>query len=259
MKRDYTQEYLQLIEEIAEDGELTNKEIVLLAKWLNENKEGRKTWPASLFLPILKDVFADGKIDKSEAHQVGKLIQKVRRQWSREQSLTNSIPSQSALDLAIRAFDDSKPRLPSIETVLPISSFNEPGMVYEVNLAGPSCSCPDFKHGRHLLPVGHISRCCKHIMQAFSEARPSNGWPSWLDSFVEAGFNPPQNQEWNIFHSKNGNYLVSSVIRDWGNVYARISGDNEKYGYNVVEKRWSYGNEPENAVALAKAIRKLSK
>lgn len=93
MKRDYTHEYLQLIEEIAEDGELTYREIYLLAKWLNENKESRQTWPANLFLPLLKDVFSDGKIDKSEALKVARLIQKVRRDWAREHALTNAIPS----------------------------------------------------------------------------------------------------------------------------------------------------------------------
>jgi hypothetical protein len=126
MKRDYRYEYLQLIEEIVEDGELTHQEIYLLAKWLNENKEGRKTWPANLFLPILKEVFADGEIDKLEALQVGRLIQKVRRDWARVHSLNNAIPAENAIDCAIRFFDDAKPRLPSIESVLNIASFNEP-------------------------------------------------------------------------------------------------------------------------------------
>lgn len=259
MKRDYTNEYLQLIEEIAEDGELTHQEIYLLAKWLNENKEGRKTWPANLFLPILKEVFADGKIDKSEALLVGKLIQKVRRDWAREHALTNAIPAENAIDRAIRFFDDATPRLPSIETVLNIASFNEPDLVYQINLSGPSCSCPDFKKNRHNLPFGHISRCCKHIMQAFSEVRPSNGWPSWLDPFIEAGFRPLPNQEWNVCHSTNRNYLVSSANREWANVYARVGDDGEKYGYNIVEDRWSYGNEPADAVTLTETIQKLSK
>ncbi len=60
MKLDYTHEYLNLIEEVAEDGELTHKEIYRLAKWLNENKEGRKCWPANQFLPILKGQASTG-------------------------------------------------------------------------------------------------------------------------------------------------------------------------------------------------------
>lgn len=87
MNTDYTHQYLSLIEEVAERGELTHKEIYKLAKWLNDNKDGRTTWPANQFLPLLKDVFADGKIDQSEARQVGRLIQKVRREWAREHAL----------------------------------------------------------------------------------------------------------------------------------------------------------------------------
>jgi hypothetical protein len=77
-------------------------------------------------LPIFKEVFADGKIDKSKALQVGRLIQKVRRDWAREHALNNAIPAENAIDRAIRFFDDATPRLPSIETILNIASFNEP-------------------------------------------------------------------------------------------------------------------------------------
>ena len=40
MKPDYTNQYLSLIEEVAEDGELTHKAICKLAKWLYDNNTG---------------------------------------------------------------------------------------------------------------------------------------------------------------------------------------------------------------------------
>lgn len=80
---DVSTEFMKLIDQVAEDGELTFNEIGQLAKWLNANKEGRKLWPASVFIKLLQNVFADGKIDRSEAAEVGKLIQTVRREWSR--------------------------------------------------------------------------------------------------------------------------------------------------------------------------------
>jgi len=90
MDTNYTLVYLKLIEEVAQDGELNHKEIRQLAKWLNENPEGRKSWPASMFFPLLKDVFADGQIERPEAEKVGRLIQRVRREWARENSLCGS-------------------------------------------------------------------------------------------------------------------------------------------------------------------------
>ncbi len=258
MKTDYTHQYLSLIEEVAEDGELTHKEIYRLAKWLNDNKDGRTTWPANQFLPLLKGVFADGKIDQSEARQVGRLIQKVRREWAREHALSGTTPVADTVNEKSGEFDDSTPKLPSINSHLNVASFSEPDVIYDVDFNGPSCSCPDFKSYRQQLPLGHISRCCKHIMQAYSEIRPSNGWPSWLDPFLEAGFRPNPKQEWNVCKSTNCNYLVSSANRGWGNVYALINDQTEKYGYNIDEDRWSYGNEPDSAEVLAQAIRELS-
>ncbi len=257
MKLDYTHEYLNLIEEVAEDGELTHNEIYRLAKWLNENKEGRKCWPANQFLTLLKDVFADGKIDKSEAMQVARLIQKVRREWAREHALSGSKPAENTID-CVNRFDDGSPRLPSMPMTLDVASFTEPDVVYQIDLSGPSCTCPDFKSYRQHLPVGHISRCCKHIMQGYSEIRPKSGWPSWLEPFLEAGFRPFPDQEWAVHKVNNCNYLVSSAHPEWGNVYAGIDGDSLKYGYSIFDERWSYGNEPDDAATLARAVCSIS-
>ena len=255
---DYSADYLRLIEEVAEDGELTHKEIFKLAKWLNDNKEGRKTWPASLFLPLLKEVFADGKIEKTEARKVGSLIQKVRREWAREHALSGGRSAKEEVCPAFANFDDGAPQLPRIDMTIRVTSFNEPDLVYEVDLADPACSCPDFRSYRNHLSVRHISRCCKHIMQAYSEVRPSTGWPSWLEPFLEAGFRPFPNQNWAVHRSLESNLLVSSASPDWANVYGQIGNKSLKYGYNIHEDRWSYANEPEEAAQLASKIRKLS-
>ena len=240
MKLDYTLIYLKLIEEVAQDGELTHKEIYELAKWINDNEAGRKTWPASQFLPLLKDVFADGKIERSEAEQVGRLIQKVRREWAREHALAGSELDQSVLDNLITKFDLGQPKLPVIENEIEVKSLsesnalygsdsaNETGPVFQVDFSAPSCSCSDFKSNRQQLPVSHISRCCEHIMLGYSQIRPDDGWPSWLDSLLEAGFRPLPDQSWAIVKSDDCNFLVSSAHPDWGNVYAQIDGKNRE-------------------------------
>ena len=270
MKINYTLVYLKLIEEVAQDGELNHKEIHQLAKWLNDNEAGRKTWPASQFFPLLKDVFADGKIERSEAERVGRLIQKVRREWAREHVLTGSKLDKSILDNVITKFDIGQPILPVIENEIEVKSlselgslgdlqsFNESKTVYQIDFSKPACSCPDFKSHRQQLPIGHISRCCKHIIQGYSQIRPDDGWPSWLDSFLEAGFRPLPNQSWAIVESDKCNYLVSSADPDWGNVYAKIDGENQKYGYHVLEKRWAYDIVPDDALTLIETIHHLT-
>ena len=241
-------------------------EIYELAKWINENEAGRKTWPASQFLPLLKDVFADGKIEKAEAEQVGRLIQKVRREWAREHAMSGSKLDPSMLDNVITKFDIGQPKLPVIENEIEVKSLSKldlydepkPEFVYQIDFSAPSCSCDDFKSHRQQLPVGHISRCCKHIIQAYSQIRPDDGWSGWLDSFLEAGFRPLPDQSWAIVESDNCNYLVSSADPVWANVYAKIDADNQKYSYHVLEKRWAYDIVPTDALALVETIDHLS-
>ena len=255
MNTNYTDEYLSLIEDVAEDGELTYKEIRSLGKWLNDNKAGRKTWPANQFWALLKDVFADGKIDKSEARQVGRLIQKVRREWARKNTLSAENTSSPSIEDAISNFDPGTPRFPSIPTQLNVTSFSEPDVIYEIDFLGPTCSCPDFRTYRQHLPIGHISRCCKHLMQGYSEIRPTSGWPNWLETFLEAGFRPYPKQELEVYRAATGAFLVSSANPEWGNVYG---DENAKYGYNIEQDRWSYGSEPDEAERLRNVIVRIS-
>jgi len=202
MDTNYTLVYLKLIEEVAQDGELNHKEIRQLAKWLNENPEGRKSWPASMFFPLLKDVFADGQIERPEAEKVGRLIQRVRREWARENSLCGSKLDLNQLDNLITKFDSSKPILPVIET--------------------------------------------------------DAGWPSWLDSLLEAGFRPLPNQKWAVAQLGEHNYLASSADPDWGNIYAQVDGEDLKYSYHLTEKRWAYDSVPQDAKSLIATVNELS-
>jgi hypothetical protein len=259
MQTNFAVEFLKLIDEIAEDGELSRNEVNQLITWLNNNKDGRRTWPAQEFFSLLKDVTSDGKMDKQEWRQVGRLIQKVRREWAREHAHSDSKSVKEDKVVTTAMFDDANPRLPSIAASIRVASLSEPDVDYLVDFSGPSCTCPDFKSKRSKLPVGHLSRCCKHIIEAYSQVRPSKGWPSWLDSFLENGhFRTHPQQEWAVVNCGGSNFLVSSANPEWGNVYAKIDNENLKYGYSINDDRWSYSDEPQDATKLARAIRKLS-
>lgn len=250
--------FLDLVEEVAEDGELTYEEIRSLAKWLNENKTGRGDWPANEFYPLLKSAFADGKIERSEAQAIGKLIQKVLREWARQKAEDVSLTNESVVKSAIADFDDTQPKLPSIPIKLLVASLKDEDMTYEVDFSGPTCSCPDFKSRRSQFSEGSIPRCCKHIMQGYSELRPAIGWPSWLEPFLETGFRPLPSQKWAVLRCEYFTALVSSASPEWGNVYMLVDGESCKYGYSIDDERWSYGTAPKLANEFVKLIRRLT-
>jgi hypothetical protein len=244
-------EFFELLEQIVEDGELTYKEIYEVGKWINANKAARTEWPVSEFYQLLKGIFADGKMERSEAVQVARLIQSVRREWARRKA------SQSAPTVYELAFDPTTPKIPSIPTRLSIPSESDDDVSYEVDFTGPTCDCPDFKAGRAKLPVGHISRCCKHIMEGYSRLRPEDGWPVWFDAFIEQGIRPNPKLQWAVVPVGNFYALVSSPMKGWGNVYIQDDSGNNQFGYNISEDRWSYDTAPQGASKLEAAIKKM--
>jgi hypothetical protein len=67
-------ELLILCESIMEDGELTYDELYQLAEWLNNHREACSKWPGSLLVAPLHKAWADGKVTKTEARQVARVI-----------------------------------------------------------------------------------------------------------------------------------------------------------------------------------------
>lgn len=257
-------EFLELLDEVSEDGELTHSEIRSIARWINEHRDGRQYWPATRFLPLLKGVFADGIIDQSEARQVASLIQSVRRDWVRyagsvvRPEYTESSLEPDTSDEAV-TFSPNVARLPAISFALAVPSDSSADTEYNLDFGNPSCTCPDFRSYRQQLPSGHISRCCKHLMRGYAQIRPEAGWPGWLDPFLEAGFKPLPSQEWDTVQIGEEWFLISSASNTgWANAYATLEGEPVKFGYSTIEDRWAYGKEPPSPHILERAINKLS-
>lgn len=273
-------EFMELLDRVVEDGELSYQEIIEVAKWVSDNKGAQKHWPVSEFTQMFKGVFADSKIDRSEASEIGKLIQRVRHEWTRKNlvlavavsappPVATSPPTRvptaneaaptldSIVAAALMNFKIDRPQLPSIPLQIRMPSESESGIEYLVDLVGPTCSCPDFQTTRASMQRLHLNRCCKHIFKGYSQVAPANGWPSWLDAYFELGLRPHPDQSWTVVKLGNDCVLVSSARNDWANVFVNLISENERYGYNVAEDRWAYGNEPETAQQLIAAIRKM--
>lgn len=270
---EYSKEFHELLEKVVEDGELTFKEILELAKWINENKSRRRLWPVNLFYELLKKVFADGKIEENEARDVANLIQSIRREWIRKNMIVAPPVVESRTIVAppivappivappiagSHVFQIGQARLPSIPIQVLVPSGSEAGVAYSIDLTGPTCTCPDFVPNRFKLPRGDLTRCCKHVLQAFAQVRPKDGWTGWLDSFLELGIRPHPKTKWAVVTPANDFVLISSAPQEWANVYLNSELANERFGYSVIEERWSYGTVPKNASKLVATIRKLN-
>ena len=261
-------EFLGLLEKVVEDGELTYKEILEIAKWINENKSGRRLWPVNLFYDLLKRVSADGKIEENEAREVANLIQSVRRVWIRKNTVVAPpiVGSSRVVAPPIVAppivgspvFLIEQARLPAIPIQVIVSSSSEADVEYSIDLTGPTCTCPDFLSERSKLPKGDLSRCCKHVLQAFAQVRPKDGWTGWLDSFLELGIRPHPKTKWAVVKPGKDFVLISSAPQEWANVFLYSGSENERFGYSVNDSRWSYGTPPKNAAKLVAAIHKLN-
>jgi hypothetical protein len=75
-----TSELLALCETILEDGELSYDELYKLAEWLNDHREACLHWPGNLLVAPLQNAWTDGKITKTEARQVSRVILQIRKE-----------------------------------------------------------------------------------------------------------------------------------------------------------------------------------
>jgi hypothetical protein len=239
---------------ILEDGEISGDELYRLAEWLNDHREACFHWPGSLLVKPLQEVWADGKVTKTEMRQIGRLLLQVLKDWANRQAEAAFQNATNTVAQIVRSIDLSQPRMPIIPFVIRVKSHSERGVLYDVDLSGPTCSCPDWRSKRRALPQGHLSRCCKHVFDAYGQLKPLGGWPGWLDAFLELSWTPHPQHEWMVFQVGRGLVLASTAPTGWANVYVEEGGTYERFGYNVSENRWSYDMEPAGSERIRRAI-----
>jgi hypothetical protein len=191
-------ELLLVCDSIIEDGELTYDELYQLAEWLNSHREACAHWPGNLLVEPLQKAWADAEITKTEARQVRRIILQIRKEAAEREAEEPRPQAAEIASPAARTFDLTRPNLPTIAFATYVKSHKKRGRFYEVNLSGPSCTCPDFRSFRQRLSAGHLTRCCKHIFDAYAQLKPSGAWPGWLGSFLGLSWPPHPRQEWRV-------------------------------------------------------------
>lgn len=249
-------ELLRVCDSIIEDGEISGDEAYQLAEWLNNHREACYSWPGDSLVKLLQEIWSDGKVTKTELRQLGRVLVRIRKESVKRASQQAHDRVLEMVADACSNFDMAHPRLLSIPCTLQIRSHSEPGLLYEVNLEHPTCDCPDWLTQRQRLPVGHITRCCKHVLDAYRHLRPRTGWPGWLAPFLDDGWPPHPHTEWLLADAGGLYALVSTAPKGWANVYVASGNGHGRYGYNIHEDRWAYGEEPPGGDYLAEIIRK---
>jgi len=250
---------VSVCESIVEDGEISGEELYRLAEWLNDHREACLCWPGELLVKPLQEVWADDKVTKTEIRKIGRLLIRIRKDFAKHQV---EVAVEQAADYAAEianSIDLAEPRIPSIPIVFHVKSHTDKSMVYEVDLSGPTCTCPDWRSNRYSLARGHLSRCCKHVFDAYGKVEPEGGWPGWFGAFLDESWAPHPLQEWMVLKLGGRFVLASTAPKAWANAYVEQDGSYDRFGYNLIEDRWAYGMEPPGSDRIRRAIREAAK
>jgi hypothetical protein len=216
----------------------------------------------------LAEAWADGKITKTESRHLSRLLLQIRKEAAKCEADRLAAQAVEIASQTVQTFDLSRAKLPAIPFSTRIKSHTRKSEFYMVDLSGPTCTCPDFRSFRHKLPTGHLTRCCKHVFDAYAQLEPSTGWPGWLRSFLELAHPPHPKHEWDVLKISPGWFslggqtsfvLISSPQNHWANIFTSDNGAYDRYGYNLSEDRWSYEIEPQNSEKIRKAVVAFSK
>lgn len=252
-------ELIGVCDSILEDGELSGDELYRLAEWLNDHRDACLHWPGNLLVKPLQEVWADGNITKTELREMSRLLLRIRKQWAKIEMDDALDQQRETAEQIVSALDLSRPELPSIPLVLRVKSHTSRGVFYEVDLRGPNCQCPDWKSFRGQLPLGHLTRCCKHVFDAFGVVEPETGWPGWLGAFMDFSWPPHPKQNWILFSVGGSTVLASTAPKGWADVFSDGGGVYERYGYNIAEHRWAYTLAPRAEHAIINEIVKANR
>jgi hypothetical protein len=254
-------ELVSLCDSILDFGEITENDAYNLAEWLNNHREACFEWPGENLVRPLQEIWADGKVTVTELRRLTVLLRSIHKEWTKIQRDESTQRAHRQVEELAARMPPSEPKLPSIQLLVQIKSHTDRDVRYDVDLSGPSCTCPDWRGCRYNLPTGHLTRCCKHIFDAYSQIVPRGSWPGWIGAYIASGWIVSPKTEWSLIPSGRITWLVSTPggENEWMNFYAQENDSYERFGYSLAEERWSYGIAPSSAKELLRiALSKLS-
>lgn len=257
---DDERDFILLCDSILDDGEVSAEEAYGIAEWLNDHREIAQSWPANQLIKPLQDIWADGSVNRRELHRLARLLISIQRECAAQSPESSSFAAERPLPALTSAVTAGEARLPNLSAKMQIPSSTELGVLYDVDLNGPTCSCPDWRGRRSRLPIGHLSRCCKHILDAYAQLPRASEVDDWLHCFIDTGWPASPKTEWKLLTVDGEKVLLSTAAnKGWANAFAKEDSGYTRFGYNLEEGRWAYGSEPEFGSIIADAIRSLTR
>ena len=139
-----------------------------------------------------------------------------------------------------------------------VSSYSDQGATYLVDLYRQTCTCPDFAKRRMSAPQGDLGRACKHLVD---QVRSDPHLSAQLGEAERVVLGQGHGTKLTYYHARTeaGGDLWVGVDPEyeWADVFFRKyrkgdplggpTGDWERFGLNLVQWSWSYGEGPRGA------------
>jgi hypothetical protein len=167
-------ELVGICDSMLDFGEVTENEAYNLADWLNKHDEACLHWPGEELIRPLQEIWADGKVTRTELRRLTGLIRGIHKEWTKIQFDESMQRAGQQVEELPPKMPPSEPKLPPIDLTLRIKSHTQPDVRYDVDLSGPSCTCPDQRHGSPSLQKQPLFRQysalkCSNIVRKVSE------------------------------------------------------------------------------------------
>lgn len=246
-----TDRTIAFLRNLTADGLLTAEEVWSLADFLNKNKSCRSEWPGNLLAPMLESTFDDGAANEEEMEILASTITSIEQEWSAKHQ-----PQSGTEMVAKNPLKAQQAAMPSIEVSIKIPAKRS-DEVYVVSLQQHTCSCPDWRQ-RQIWPATHPGRCCKHVAHAFAKTgKPMEPWfQALLDDCFLRGKGTDPVDDWLLLSiAKSKPALLSGGPGEWCSVFVPENKGYEKYAFNRIDRRWSYGTIPALSPEIERTIR----
>ncbi len=146
------------------------------------------------------------------------------------------------------------PQEPGPPQRMPSSSTDR---TYDVDLAFQTCSCDDFQTiQRQRFQAGDMRRLCRHLCKLYVHTAEYEQLDPMKKAIIGNGFGVRTSiRILRVDEIDQDVAILWNHDDPWWDVFAKDRhSEFQRYGYNIEEKRWSYGDPPPG---LGRVLRKV--
>ena len=144
-----------------------------------------------------------------------------------------------------------------------VPTLTDPKQEYTVNVKAWTCTCPDWEKRHSQAEIGHPARLCKHLLYQIAE-HPELLAPAMRpfglimsDRFRNGRGMPGEDAVYGQTTIPDGEMSYGYIIEPGDSGWINFLIDDQRYGYNLPEKRWARGEKPAISRHLLAQVKKL--